>query len=218
MDKAIGAVHDLDEAMRRAGSGQLGKSLKSTTDAADGLKGASAAASHQIDQLGPQSAQASAQAVAAFHRAQAALDALHDKRIAIIVDTQGLINRLQAINDFHIADKSFTVNVTTQHFDRLSGPGGGMGRHAAGGWVTGGGTGTSDSIPSRLSVGEFVVGASVARQNRAELQAMSSGRSAGGGAPVTVQVVGHIDENGYVSGTAHDVYQQNHDFGLVHAP
>ena len=196
--------------------GEVTRSIQSTTTAVDGLKGASAQASHQIDQLGPQAQQSSAQAVGAFHRAQAALDAIHDKRIAIIVDTQGLINKLQAINDFHIADKSFTVNVTTQHMDRLAGPGGGMGRHAAGGWVNGPGTGTSDSVPSLLSAGEFVVGAAVAHQNRAELMAMNSGRSVGGNRPVHVTVVGHVDEDGYITGTSQDVYAANNDFERAH--
>ena len=47
---------------------------------------------------------------------------------------------------------------------------------ASGGHVSGPGTGTSDSIPARLSDGEFVVNARATKQNRAMLEAMNSGR------------------------------------------
>lgn len=47
---------------------------------------------------------------------------------------------------------------------------------ASGGHVTGPGTGRSDSIPARLSNGEFVVNAAATRQNRALLEAINSGR------------------------------------------
>jgi hypothetical protein len=49
-------------------------------------------------------------------------------------------------------------------------------RFAEGGDVRGPGTGTSDSIPARLSNGEFVVRASAARQHRDLLHAINSGR------------------------------------------
>lgn len=45
-----------------------------------------------------------------------------------------------------------------------------------GGMVSGPGTGTSDSVPARLSNGEFVVNAQATRQNRAMLEAINAGR------------------------------------------
>ncbi|QDM32019.1 hypothetical protein FNL55_12285 [Tardiphaga sp. vice352] len=48
--------------------------------------------------------------------------------------------------------------------------------HAAGGMISGPGTGTSDSIPARLSHGEFVVNANATSQNRALLEAINGGR------------------------------------------
>jgi hypothetical protein len=51
--------------------------------------------------------------------------------------------------------------------------------HAAGGWINGPGTGTSDSINARLSNGEFVVNARAAAANGAILQRINS--FAGGG-------------------------------------
>lgn len=51
-------------------------------------------------------------------------------------------------------------------------------RLAGGGHVRGTGTGTSDSIPARLSNGEFVVNADATRKNRAFLEAINAGRMA----------------------------------------
>jgi hypothetical protein len=47
---------------------------------------------------------------------------------------------------------------------------------ATGGLVTGPGTSTSDSIPTMLSNGEFVINAAATRQNRALLESINSGR------------------------------------------
>ncbi|MDB5616172.1 hypothetical protein [Tardiphaga sp.] len=47
---------------------------------------------------------------------------------------------------------------------------------ASGGLISGPGTGTSDSIPARLSHGEFVVNANATSQNRALLEAINGGR------------------------------------------
>ena len=55
---------------------------------------------------------------------------------------------------------------------------------AAGGYVSGSGTGTSDSIMARLSDGEFVVNAAATKRNRALLEAINSNERvsvAGGG-------------------------------------
>lgn len=50
---------------------------------------------------------------------------------------------------------------------------------AGGGAISGPGTGTSDSIPARLSDGEFVVNAHATSQNRALLEAINSGQLRG---------------------------------------
>jgi hypothetical protein len=58
-------------------------------------------------------------------------------------------------------------------------------RLASGGYVSGPGTSTSDSIPARLSDGEFVVNAAATRRHRALLEAVNDNRVAafaGGGA------------------------------------
>ena len=68
---------------------------------------------------------------------------------------------------------------------------GGIGHAASGGPIRGPGTGTSDSIPTMLSNGEFVVRASQARKHMGLLHALNSGRitkmatgGVVGGAPV----------------------------------
>lgn len=50
------------------------------------------------------------------------------------------------------------------------------GLFASGGYVSGPGTGTSDSIPARLSNGEFVINAQATAKNRPILEAINSGR------------------------------------------
>ena len=51
---------------------------------------------------------------------------------------------------------------------------------ASGGYVSGPGTSTSDSIPARLSNGEFVVNAAATRQNFGLLSAINNGYATGG--------------------------------------
>lgn len=59
---------------------------------------------------------------------------------------------------------------------------------ATGGYVSGAGTGTSDSITARLSDGEFVVNAAATKRNRALLEAINSNDrvSVGGGSTASV--------------------------------
>lgn len=62
---------------------------------------------------------------------------------------------------------------------------------ATGGYVSGAGTGTSDSIMARLSDGEFVVNAAATKRNRALLEAINSNErvsvAGGGGSAVSTQ-------------------------------
>ncbi len=70
--------------------------------------------------------------------------------------------------------------------------------YAAGGLVTGAGSGTSDSIPAMLSNGEFVVNARAANQNRGLLESINRGGGAQGMSPgrVQVEVMVSVDDNG----------------------
>ncbi|WP_332729192.1 phage tail length tape measure family protein [Pseudomonas sp. ESBL2] len=65
---------------------------------------------------------------------------------------------------------------------------------ATGGYVSGAGTGTSDSIMARLSNGEFVVNAAATKRNRALLEAINSNErvsvAGGGGSVVSAQSAG----------------------------
>lgn len=73
-----------------------------------------------------------------------------------------------------------------------------------GGYVSGAGTGTSDSIPARLSNGEFVVNADATKRNRALLEAINSNErvsvSGGGGRTVVQSGGGRGDEKSAASG------------------
>ena len=58
-----------------------------------------------------------------------------------------------------------------------------------GGLIRGPGTGRSDSIPFRLSTGEYVVNAAATRRHLPVLHAMNAGASVDGGSPTIVQVI-----------------------------
>lgn len=67
---------------------------------------------------------------------------------------------------------------------------------ATGGYVSGAGTGTSDSIPARLSNGEYVMPARQTRQYRNELAAMRAGSYTGGsGSQMNVEVSNYGNDN-----------------------
>lgn len=67
---------------------------------------------------------------------------------------------------------------------------------ATGGYVSGAGTGTSDSIPARLSNGEYVMPAKQTRQYRNELAAMRAGSYNGsGGSQMNVEVANYGNDN-----------------------
>lgn len=90
---------------------------------------------------------------------------------------------------------------------------------STGGYVSGSGTGTSDSIPARLSDGEFVVNAKATKTNRALLEAINSGeRVSTGGGSVSVGVnqmqapVVQIIEDASKAGTSAVTREGNQDF------
>lgn len=90
---------------------------------------------------------------------------------------------------------------------------------STGGYVSGSGTGTSDSIPARLSDGEFVVNAKATKTNRALLEAINSGeRVSTGGGSVNVGVnqmqapVVQIFEDASKAGTSTVTREGDQDF------
>ena len=107
----------------------------------------------------------------------------------------------------------------------------GVGR-AEGGWVFGPGSGTSDSIPARLSNGEFVVRAKQAAKYGTMLEAINEGKalpkanlsspntrnsrdnnnSSGGLRIVAGELSLSPDGRAFISGIADDVYNGNDDF------
>ncbi|HEN8798227.1 TPA: phage tail length tape measure family protein [Pseudomonas putida] len=85
---------------------------------------------------------------------------------------------------------------------------------ATGGYVSGAGTGTSDSIMARLSDGEFVVNAAATKRNRALLEAINSNErvsvAGGGGSVVSTQ-----PGSSRASGIQQNIYIQNHTSAQV---
>lgn len=93
---------------------------------------------------------------------------------------------LAAIRQIKAEMASIPKSVQTQYYvnqvNRLGkGPVTGPGSHAAGGFISGPGTGTSDSIPARLSNGEFVMNAAATRRLLPWLQAENAKGYATGG-------------------------------------
>ncbi|MHB2048855.1 phage tail tape measure protein [Pseudomonas sp. VEM90] len=85
---------------------------------------------------------------------------------------------------------------------------------ATGGYVSGAGTGTSDSIMARLSDGEFVVNAAATKRNRALLEAINSNERvsvAGGGGSVVSTQAGSSG----ASSIQQNIYIQNHTTAQV---
>lgn len=85
---------------------------------------------------------------------------------------------------------------------------------ATGGYVSGAGTGTSDSIMARLSDGEFVVNAAATKRNRALLEAINSNErvSVAGGSGASVSVRSGSADSANIQ---QNIYIQNHTSAQV---
>jgi hypothetical protein len=99
----------------------------------------------------------------------------------------------QFLNSMHGTTVNVDVNYAqtgaAPHYGNIRGIGQGG---AAGGWVHGGGTSTSDSVPAWLSHGEFVVNAAAAQRHGALLEAINTRRLAAGGPATTVSAGGGV--------------------------
>jgi hypothetical protein len=228
--KASAASRSIDQIGPRA-QASLGTAVRAVQNfnnnpaSFDGTRTKAGQASRSLDLIGNSASRNSAVAVGAVNRVKGAMDGVKGKDVKLGVDAGQALSAARAlaaeINSLH--DR--TIRLTTV---RASG-GHSVAGNAAGGWISGPGTGTSDSIPRWLSNGEFVVNAAAASANRAWLEQINaSGRSYQPGrytprshaaaAPVHVTVSGHIDEHGYVTATANDVYGQNQDFQMSNLP
>lgn len=99
---------------------------------------------------------------------------INDKSFAITATGASAVEQqIGRIQQMKIGDKSFTV--ATYYTSQGEKVHGGTIPKASGGMVFGPGTGTSDSIPARLSNGEFVVRAAQARRFRGLLESINNG-------------------------------------------
>jgi TP901 family phage tail tape measure protein len=95
-----------------------------------------------------------------------------EKEVEILAQTAAAQS---SVEDFIRRNAGRRFNV---YIDAIN-SGGGSGRaaikQASGGYISGPGTGTSDSIPAMLSNGEYVINAAATRRNRALLDAINNG-------------------------------------------
>lgn len=145
----------------------------STTTHWDAMKAHAEAASRQIDLIGPNAAESFRAANQVLGLFVDKVATIRDKKFAIIAQDQDAIRSLERLQAMTIRDKHFKV--IQNNIERTVGPGGGMQRHALGGLITGAGSGTSDSVASWLSNGEFVVNAAATARHRALLEQLNRG-------------------------------------------
>lgn len=90
---------------------------------------------------------------------------------------KSVLNMMAKIAAQYLASKLMQPILGSIHFSG----GGNVAQHAVGGYITGPGTGTSDSIPAWLSNGEFVMTAKATQMYRPLLESMNAGKFADGG-------------------------------------
>lgn len=98
-------------------------------------------------------------------------------RVNITTNAEQARASIQSVVSAVMAADGKTAHTYTYHHAVHDGVGGGVTKNAArGGYISGPGTSTSDSIPARLSNGEYVVrAAAVAKYGRSFLDAVNSG-------------------------------------------
>ncbi len=110
-----------------------------------------------------------------------ALNQLHPRPTVKLQNVDTALSNLRHLNHemrlFDGTRANATARVTVLQNGDFKVVGGTLVAHAAtGGYITGTGTGTSDSIPARLSNGEYVVNAEETAQHRQLLDLINSGR------------------------------------------
>ncbi|HEU4752291.1 MAG TPA: hypothetical protein VFU47_04210 [Armatimonadota bacterium] len=150
------------------------------------LAGKSKSAQDQVANLAVSYGITGKQAADAGVKTQGLIDKinnLHSKKVDITANTaaaraavQDLLNRMLAIKN-----KTVTITAVRVGDFSTSAPGAGRALHASGGYISGPGTGTSDSIPAMLSNGEYVINAAATSRHRDLLEAINAGRYASGG-------------------------------------
>ncbi|MFI7042590.1 hypothetical protein ACIBI0_38435 [Microbispora rosea] len=108
---------------------------------------------------------------------------LHSKKVDITANTAAARAAVEALLARMMAIKNKTVTITAVRVGDFStsAPGAGRALHASGGYISGPGTGTSDSIPAMLSNGEYVINAAATARHRGLLESINAGHYASGG-------------------------------------
>lgn len=176
---AVGAVH--------AATAELARLTVDNGAASTSVAAAVVAMMTQVQAVGE--AQIAA-AVAAVNRAGASQDGVLGAIFNGVADTVGLSIQ---IRDTIAAGDRYTHHLLERVVNNVwaANVRSGATPYATGGWVTGPGTGTSDSIAARLSAGEFVVNAADARRAGPLLEGINAG-----GMPLPMALVGPANDDG----------------------
>lgn len=179
---SVSALTDKINADKNAGvsNAQLSKTMRdgrsAILDAAEAAGLNRVAVGKMLDKLGlTEKVWKAAVVVTGVEKASLAIDGIHQKLAGL-------------------RDKSISVQIAQSV---TGGTGGAIfpAKKAAGGFISGPGSSTSDSVPALLSNGEFVMNAASTSRNRALLEAMNVQRFAAGGA------VGRASSNGRLGDT-----------------
>ena len=134
---------------------------------------------------------------------QSAEDALVDFVTTGKADFRSLVQSIAA-DLVRLAIRKTLLSGLESALGSVLGFGTGAAKAAGGGFVAGAGTGTSDSIPVRVSRGEYIVNAAATSNNLSLLQRINRGGQASGGntiqinlGPTNVDVRGGMPEGGF---------------------
>lgn len=164
-----------------ANSARASGAISNMSGKLDRVGGSGARASHAFDVVGHSAASNSARASGAIGGVQRSLDSLPAKKNVNVTANTG--QALSALGEViaglsQIHDKHVTVTTTNANIAEAT-------RHASGGYITGPGGPRSDSIPARLSNGEYVVNAAATSRNLGLLHSINAQGFANGGPVAT---------------------------------
>lgn len=192
---------------QRSLGGQAAAATQHLSDKLNTIKAGPASAA--FDAVGHSAAANSARAASSVDNVQHHINSLHGKNVSVNVDGGQSLATLREIAALEASLRSKTITVTTLH---TTGGSSKMG-NAAGGYITGPGSATSDSIPAWLSNGEFVMrAAAVQRYGVHMMQRMNAMRFASGGSAGSTSSSG----NGITPGSAADHHLRSEAAATTH--
>lgn len=185
LSKASQGMELVGHSAQRAVGGDATKAVQNVSAKLDALNGNHASA--QMELVGHSAQRAGNVAGVSIDVLSGKINHIPNKEVKVTANTSAAMAALLNIQAYQIRDKSFTVTqyTTTTVADHVK-------KHAVGGYITGPGSGTSDSILARLSNGEFVLSAAAVRKyGLSRLRDMNALRYASGGPVGSTSSRGH---------------------------